>query len=822
MATPTIIIGIGTSGMKVIEHAQKFYYENYRVNKPANVEYIYLETNADNEPEGTPVGNDIIRVYISLEDMAKMIEDIKSYCNNPQWLPEAGTVLTAGLGAGGIRSCGRLALWGNNDKSQNFTTVIDAIKTAYAKVLNVNNNDATNKTKPSVFITGSLTGGTGAGILIDMGYVVRHLIKNIEDLYGLFLLPSDPRVVRGYEVMYGNTYGAIKDLHYFNNEKTTYKEKWTNGANVEYQQPPYELVQLISQDYKDGSPAIRTLSGLYKMAGLYLFLNIAGIYEKRRERLVDASGNRLIGKYGTFGLSAIQFPKDSISDYLVSDLCIELLKRLTNANQYYQNGIERQIDRSQIKNKIKEQFDNILQKTFDILNNPNRDLVEEIYKEVVNINSNNIKGDKTEYIINLFTSIKDDNFYATINNNIKVAQDHIIDGIYDLIDETLETTQNLYYAKFVLEDLVENLGKVLKYWQDLGLSLKAQNWDNLLRKSANGATKSTYKTVFEENAVLNDRLLSIFDLMKMHLTIPTLLNIGKHITEGIIKMEGADKTKDLPKIKFFEDAIINLVKVIGKIDDKDYANNNFERRKRDIKAELADQTLPILRVYPSRDFNQECIKARQTFNHKSGVKVQSMKTVTNGKLLQYFKEKQSGKFIDDIYNDFSIKFRKYVDFLNCIEDYDITTYIKENDENRNKSCLTANKSNSPFLKVTKTFLTNNYLPHFIVADDVYKIDEIIKLFEKNTDFSYKESSGNVKVELKNLKNIIVFYDEKGNYTPFGEGEANNYKDGIPYMKQMKECYEKRPVDLADANETNESWKKKREAYTTPPIKEEEK
>ena len=45
MATPTIIIGIGTSGLYTLENIQRFYYETYKTNKPDNVEYLYIETN---------------------------------------------------------------------------------------------------------------------------------------------------------------------------------------------------------------------------------------------------------------------------------------------------------------------------------------------------------------------------------------------------------------------------------------------------------------------------------------------------------------------------------------------------------------------------------------------------------------------------------------------------------------------------------------------------------------------------------------------------------------------------------------------------------
>ena len=349
MATPTLIIGIGTSGLYTLEHVQRFYYETYKKNKPDHVEYLYIETNKDNKVGVTPLPNEIKRVYVSLGEMEKMVTNLKKEgCGD--WLPPSNQLVNAGLGAGGIRSCGRLALWGCNSEGDNFRNVVDAINNAYGRIASHMINGA-ERSKPTIFITGSFTGGTGSGIFIDMGYLIRHLIKDIKELFGLFLLPSKPSSIRGFEVLYANSYGALKDLEHFNSVESVYKEKWPNGVSTEFVVPPYELVQFISQDYYDGSPAMSNLSALYKMAGLYLFLNIAGVKEKRMERFVDAKSAGHIDKYGTFGLSAIQFPKDQIQEYVASKLSIDLINRWTDSAQYFSNNEKKQINKAVIFQK---------------------------------------------------------------------------------------------------------------------------------------------------------------------------------------------------------------------------------------------------------------------------------------------------------------------------------------------------------------------------------------------------------------------------------------------------------------------------------------
>jgi len=813
MTTPIIIIGLGTSGLHVLENVQKYYYENFKINKPTNVEYLYLETNENNHPAGTPAGDNIQRVYISLDNMADMISGINRYCGNPKWLPDTGTVLTAGLGAGGIRSCGRLALWGTNDKGNNFVKVIEKINEAFNRVCPTHGDDE----KPIVFVTGSLTGGTASGAFIDFGYLIRHLIPGVKALYGLFLLPKYPDTTRGFEVIYGNTYGAIYDLDYYNKVENKYTEKWPNGTETDYEMPPYALVQYISQDNKVGLPSIKNLTGLYKIAGLYLFLNIVGIYDKRMERLVDYLGNNDTMKYGTFGLSAIQFPKDNIQDFIACNLSINLLRRLVDLKEYYKKGDQKNpINRSNIKNLVPQKMDDVIIEAFKNLNTGyDKDLQVTMMKEVEKIGKNDIAGDKMQYIISLFSSNYDDKFYSKIGGNMLTAQKIIVDGIYDMVDKALQNTENLYYAKFVLEDIVEYIDKLLDYWKSLGLSSYANKWDDKLRGEVQKCLSNTYNIVLEQDNVLLDRLQNILELLKMHHSITLLYNIKNHIREGKIRIEGNEK--ELPKIQFFNDLIEKLITVIGSVDnndDKETNKYNFEKRKKNILGEIDDTTITITKVYPSgfdekghKCFDMECEKGMKVFEHKNG-QVRSLirlKNIPDFNLLNYFKNLLAGKFQQEIYLDLLREYRKKINQSDCVEDYDILTFINSTAKNKEVCINTANKANYPFIRLSRPLPPDKNLPHFIVSNDTHKISSIIKNFSVNSEFTFKDITDDEKLELPELKNIIVFYEEKSNFDPI--------KD-ITYIKQMKEVYEKRPLDLASTDETDVTWNKKRKAYST--------
>ncbi len=807
MATPTIIIGIGSTGLHVIQEVQKLYYDAYRTsNKPDNVEYLYIETNETERPKGTPIGNNIKRAYINLEDVGGMVEFIKKSCNDPEWLPDSKIVINSGEGAGGMRSCGRLALWGKHHQGNNFTETYSKIKNAFQSVESLANNDD-EKSKTTVFITGSLTGGTGSGTFIDMAYIVRDIIPNIKNIYGLFLIPNRPENLYGEEVRLGNTYGALKDLEHFNKIETVYMEKWPNGYPKEFSVPPYQLVQFISRDYQDGSPAISSLGGLVKMAGMYLFLNIAGMYEKRAKRLVDGFGNSRIGKYGTFGLSAIQFPKDQIQEYLSVKLSIDLVKRVINHEKYYIGGQEKGIVRALIKKDVALAWDRIIEKAFASLNVVKSDLPLEIEKEAIRINKGEIKGNPVDFIISMFTSSRNDNYYALVANNFNSSARNIfIDEIYELVNSALQETENLYYTKYLLEDITEAIERTSNYWRSIGMSSQPQNWDNELRKLAIGCTQQTNKSVFEHNNVLKDRLLTIFELLKIHHSIKSLIDIIKHVKESDTKLKGANH--DLPKVLFFENLIKKLNTLVSsnqKSDDvkkptsEHHVALNFQDRLSEIESDINDTTLPIQRVFPSNSFEQECKNALNNYIQANG-KVRSIQEVIGGKnFSEYLREISNKKVTDEIYIDCIREYR--IKSANCIEDYDVSDFLKNN---VGKCLMTAKRAISPFLRIQKVLDPDPNIPRFIIGSKETSIVEVVEAFSNaQTPFNYFPNHTDNICVLPDMKNILFFYDEKGNFDIVRQ---------LEYVGLLKESYEKVPDNIEDPTMTQERWNNGRNAY----------
>ena len=304
--------------------------------------------------------------------------------------------------------------------------------------------------------------------------MVRNTIKNIKELYGLFLIPPIPEDLFENAQYYANAYGAIKDLDYFNQSTTYYKEVLPDGDEVDFTEPPFDLTHLISQNHIKGDPAISTLEGLYKMAGLNLFLNIAGVKEHRTERLVDSP----VSKFGTFGLSAIQYPKDQIQEYISTVLSIDLLNRWNDINQYISQGHKNNIARNEIADLVGNTWDEIINESFNVLDSLGGG--KTIKNELELLTRKLVKGDFSnpyDELYKQFTCRSANNFYVAVNDNVQSASNIVIDRIFEYNSKILNETENILFAKTSLEYFSNYIDDTLNYWKRLEISSIPANWE---------------------------------------------------------------------------------------------------------------------------------------------------------------------------------------------------------------------------------------------------------------------------------------------------------------------------------------------------------
>ncbi|WP_254410987.1 tubulin-like doman-containing protein [Dyadobacter diqingensis] len=831
MATPTILIGIGSSGMYILEHVQRFYYETYGKNKPAHVEYLFIETNKDNHVGITPVHNEIHKVYVSLAEIEKMIQGIRTY-NDAPWLPPTELVLETGMGAGGLRSCGRLALWGANTEGDNWHKVVSAISDAYRRVSS--HTVSGGGRKPTVFVTGTFAGGTCSGMFIDMGYLIRSIVQEITELYGLFLIPGNPSArMNGYEVRYANTFQAFQELAYYNTEDVVYKEKWPSKQEVSFKEPPYELVQFISQNDKQGR-IVANIDGLYKLAGLYLFMNIVskevgnmevGFRAKRMERFGDAKSNNHINHYGTFGISAIQFPKDQIEEFTACQLSKDLLKRWIDDRHYFLNGNQRDINPADIKNAMSYNWDSIITDAFKKLNvSGSRDLQRDLATEAERINEKNLTKDPVDYIRELFSSNSGTNFYGVVKSNINAAISVIIDRIHDQVETELNETESFYYIVQMLEGYISAIEATLNYWVTSGIKSDPGAWESLLTSEAEHALQNLYKGVQEQDNVLTDRLRTIFEMMKMHLIAKSIQEVMNYLrtTEDRVPLTSSEG-KELPMKRMVNFYIKHINDAIGKSDDKEVKIFTFLTRQKHIEDDVKDKGVPIEKIFRRGTFEEDWGQVYTLYMQRKGDR-RSRK-----ELEEYVANTGEPSPLTNLWSDFKknqndLHYRLYSGCLKAYRSllgrqdnvqaflaYDVAQYVNDN-PGRGKEM--AERAVQPMLNVKENFMSDSAsLPRFITGADEQSIKGVINAMKGNTQDSFTEfdDSKDRILAIEDLKNVMVFYVERGKF----QYSFTPPIFDLTYIDQMREVYENPPYNSGDSRV---SWQQKRNAYKIDPSK----
>lgn len=533
MTRPTILIGIGSGGLRSIEAAWKLSQEipsSVSEDKRPLVEYIFLETDGSNKA----ISSEIVSCPLTLSDInASKHAVVQDPSATTSWVINQNFSDNVMNGAGGSPVVGRMTIWDKNNRIRFENSINRAVEKLNKKSLDT----------PLVYIVGSFGGGTGSGTFLDIAYIVRDVLSNQVEVQGLFMIPN---LGISDKVIYSNTVCCIKELEYYNDENHEFPFKWNANPpkGYERQNTPFDLVQIISAAYNNTLATV-TYSQLHEEAGLFLYLNMLGLYDVRRKSLVDASGNIIVSKYTTYGLAALHYPENEIRDIIGNKFASELLGKIIDDQHYFdkETNSERPIDTSitVIRNKVMRSFDskftNILHKwcdTIEIVEGTNSFPVEmhieNLSKLLASANSSYDEKRKT-----LFSFFKvGGEYYKQLRNQCNAsALDSLIDMISSEIREALREYQNINVAIHALDAVEVSIEQILNFWSANGYHSDPETWNSLLKE---GIVKDilpmpmTFKLQFESEKVYHDRIkYQLLYGLAMHLFSDSMSKVLKAI-----------------------------------------------------------------------------------------------------------------------------------------------------------------------------------------------------------------------------------------------------------------------------------------------------
>ncbi|MCI0472610.1 MAG: tubulin-like doman-containing protein, partial [Ignavibacteria bacterium] len=339
---PTILIGLGGTGKEVMLRIRRQFVEKYgSLNDFPITSYLYIDTdNAPAEESGIARERDYLINEIDFKPSEKIfnpvnpsdyIHRINDIPHIKEWLNttgEIGKLGTMNTGAGQIRPAARLAFYHNYDEISHKLASAKSIITDSRSINLVkekHNIRNVNTEKINVYIISSVSGGTGSGMFIDFGFLIRHLFRNQAISSAYLILP---KIFQGYgkERVYANGYAALKELEHYN-LKNTYKVSWKRNETLKFQPGVYDDVYLIDgENCKNLSLSEISNRDIYKMIADTIFQDFSNsdfanykrgvrvnlVQYKQRLYPDDntVTENTYSRKYSTLGQSTISIPAD--------------------------------------------------------------------------------------------------------------------------------------------------------------------------------------------------------------------------------------------------------------------------------------------------------------------------------------------------------------------------------------------------------------------------------------------------------------------------------------------------------------------------------
>jgi len=588
----------------------------------------------------TPVAlTDTLRLRIELlfndVELATRIERDKDgrEIETVRWLPTKKAVAFADAGAGGMRSVGRIALWGKSTKGegrylQNFRAKIKSL---------IQDLRLSNGREPIVYIAGTFGGGTNSGMFIDVAYLCRDAVDPTHSknppVLGLFLLPevesNDIKTV-------SNSYACLNDLNHFTSKDSQFLARWPLDVGVDTFDSgttPFKMATLMSLSWTPD----RSLDTLCRMSGLFLFLMGSGFIDYRKARAIDVviSNQQSIAatadadqenhwKYSAVGLTALFYPRGEIR---VSAACNCAINRILSSwlDPQHCDGLDK--DGVTLDARYSERWpayckaiDDAIGAAFarlanngpggkpsitelqKLLNKSAKGEIqfnEETLRECISASSGIYRAARS------FSSPDNPRELPTEENNW-MAIEVLVSEINHLVAREIDETGNLNYGLKVLSGVAGYLGGVVDLWEKLGL----KEWDAALEGVGDGSAEGILKTILAGDGVIFGvrkeirlaRLEEAMRFMFIHMMTPHVKKLSQEMLSEQVSSNGGGRFPGLctaAEIKQLSDLIRSASAIVS-------------AHKALVLNGIKPNAL-IKYVYPSGTFETEVESALQAF-----------------------------------------------------------------------------------------------------------------------------------------------------------------------------------------------------------------
>jgi len=235
----------------------------------------------------------------------------------------------------GIRPLGRLAFLDHADKvnkrlREEIGAIVHSDAIAEAEQLLQSSVDAT---APRVYVVTSISGGTGSGMLMDVGHSVKQILGQMglpdEEIHAL-LCQSTPRNQSAKDLAIANSYACLSELQQFSRKDRPIPGDTAAGLKpISAEQNLFKEIGVLHVGEEVGK---RELEAGAQRAAEYLYLDAVtpchALFARRRD--VDTPSNPRESwdvRVKTFGLFQLSSALEEPVEEATQDLCSRVIQR---------------------------------------------------------------------------------------------------------------------------------------------------------------------------------------------------------------------------------------------------------------------------------------------------------------------------------------------------------------------------------------------------------------------------------------------------------------------------------------------------------------
>ncbi|MCS7243855.1 MAG: tubulin-like doman-containing protein [Candidatus Calescibacterium sp.] len=429
---PTIVIGLGGTGLKTVVNLKK------RVGDIGKGLLKFLCIDSDkNEVLVNELEPDEY-INVGVPGVSAIISNLKSETAEfvRPWFPSNLNfkVVAGDEGAKQFRPMGRLYLFKNIDRV--FNAIDMVTKQLRAKFADVRIASKT----INVYIVSSTCGGTGSGMLLDMAYVVRKVIEEENAVSalvkGILFLPTafhpfpiSDEAERKH--IFANGYATLKEIDYYMNpsKETEYNVQFSQTRVVRSKKQPFDVCYVVddeNEEFPIGSldDTIRAVSEslvILLTSGVGTSIksaedNLFTVLSQSQKMQPYSEKNYL---YSSFGTSSVIYPYDLVKKYVAGKLI-----------KHMYDSLNRDIKSNHI-------FD--IMKTLKIDEINSDDLINSLYS---------FKSFSSVELSEKIYQVNNSNIQITIKQKLLVEYSGTVDAIKERVEKNLDDFVKTKFEEF--------------------------------------------------------------------------------------------------------------------------------------------------------------------------------------------------------------------------------------------------------------------------------------------------------------------------------------------------------------------------------------